>query len=502
MTIPTLVTAAEMRALEAAAVAAGTTEEALMEEAGAGIAKVVRQFWPQPGAAIVFAGKGHNAGDACVLAGHLLDGGWSVELRAAWPETDWRPLALRKFHAVRDRVSMAPVESVVVPQARPLLLIDGLLGTGAGGSLKSPVLEACRMMNRLRSQHFAETLAIDLPSGLDADTGKADDDAVVADLTVTLGYPKQGLVQAGAESRVGRLAVATLAPLGIPPNTDSRDRVITPAMLQPLLGPRSFSMHKGDAGRVGIVAGSRGLTGAARLASAAAVAAGGGLVTLFCPRDVYEILAAACPPEVMVRPVNSCTEVMEFSLDAIGVGPGIGSTPLPNLMALLRDDPRPMIVDADALNILAGCGISLRGRSGGARLLTPHPGELSRLAGAFAPGAEKPAKALAATLDVTVLCKSSRSVVMETGRPAAFNTTGHPMMAKGGMGDVLTGFCATFAAQGMPLYDAACLGSWLLGFGAEQARLADGDAPEAFTPSRLIEMTAAAFGALRRGGVF
>jgi len=160
------------------------------------------------------------------------------------------------------------------------------------------------------------------------------------------------------------------------------------------------------------------------------------------------------------------------------------------------------VVDADALNVMAAHGVSLTGRSGGARLLTPHPGELARLAQAFAPGAEDPAKALSAALGVTVLNKSARSAVIEAGRPVSYNTTGHPMMAKGGMGDVLTGLCTTFAAQGIALHDAACLGSWLIGFAAEQARLADGDAPEAFTPSRLIEMTAAAFGALRRGGVY
>ena len=159
-------------------------------------------------------------------------------------------------------------------------------------------------------------------------------------------------------------------------------------------------------------------------------------------------------------------------------------------------------MDADALNAMAAHGISLAGRTGGPRLLTPHPGELTRLAQAFTPGAEDSANALAAALNATVLSKSARSVVVEAGRPALHNTTGHPMMAKGGFGDVLTGFITTFAAQGMSLRDAAALGSWLLGFSAEQARLRDGDAVESFTPSRLIEMSGPALAALRGGQVW
>ena len=501
VTSPALVTAVEMRALEAKAVLSGVSEDALMEEAGAGMAEVVRQFWPRAGAAVVFCGKGHNAGDACVLSRHLLDAGWQVEVRAAFPPESWRALARQKLEAISARVTFAAPESEELPSRSSLLLVDGLLGTGAGGVLKSPVREAARMMNLQRERHHADTLAIDLPSGLDADTGAADADAVVADVTVTLGYAKCGLVAAGAENHVGRIALVPLA-LPLPDKAAERPQLITPQVLRPLLQRRAFSMHKGQAGRVGIVAGSRGLTGAARLAATAAVASGGGLVTLFCPHDVYEILAASCPPEVMVRPVHSCREVMEFPLDAIGIGPGMGAAPPPYIAALLRDDPRPVIVDADALNAMAAHRISLAERTGGPRLMTPHPGELARLAQTFASDADNPASALAAAMNATVLGKGARSAVIESGRPLLYNTTGHPMMAKGGFGDVLTGFCTTFAAQGVPLREAAALGSWLLGFAAEQARIVDGNEVESFTPSRLIEMSGRALAVLRYGDVW
>lgn len=494
-----LVSAKEMRNLEQAATASGVPEEALMDEAGAGIAQVLRSFHPAAGTAVVFAGKGHNGGDACVVAARLLDAGWQLEMRPVWPEEAWKPLARRKLAAIRERVTFAPLECADIPAGRPVVLIDGILGIGAGPGLRSPVKEACRLMNRLRERHFAETVAIDLPTGLDADTGGADEDTVVADLTVTPGFPKRGLATPGAERFTGRLAVVPLIPLPCPEDAETRDRLITPEPLRPLLRPRPFTMHKGHAGRIGILAGSRGLTGAARLTATAAALAGGGLVTLFCPADVYEILAAACPPEIMVRPVNSCLEIMDFHLDAIGVGPGTGPVPPAYLASLLRDDPRPVIVDADALNLMAACGVSLRDRSGGPRLLTPHPGELARLAKAFVPEAADPASALAAHQQAIVLRKGSRSAVIAAGHPVSFNTTGHPMMARGGMGDILTGFCATFAGQGLSLYDAACLSSWLLGRSAELVRLADGDQVESFTPGRLLDFAGHAFAALRSG---
>jgi len=501
MIAPVLVSAAEMRALEQAAVAAGTTENALMEEAGAGLAAVVRQFWPRAGAAIVFCGKGHNAGDACVLARHLLRDGWQVELRAAWPAESWRPLASAKLADVAGHVKFRAADDEAAPPARPLLLVDGMLGTGAGGPLREPLRAAARTMNLLRSRMAADSLAIDLPSGLDASAGAANEHTVRADVTATLGYPKHELIAPGVEDWTGRLAVVPLS-LPAPDNAAGRPQFITPVMLRPLMERRAFSMHKGQAGRIGIVAGSRGLTGAARLAAAGAVAAGGGLVTLFCPHDVYEVLAAACPPEVMVRPVHSCREVMDFNLDAVGIGPGMGGTPTGYIARLLRDDPRPVVIDADALNVMSAHGISLEGRTGGARLLTPHPRELARLAARFASAAADPAAVLAAQMNAVVLRKAARSAVLSANHAPQYNTTGHPMMAKGGFGDILTGFATAFLARGLSASHAAALASWVLGKAAEEARRTDCDCPEAFTPARLLETTGPAFASLRAADCF
>lgn len=501
---PPVVTAEEMRGLEQQAVDAGFSEESLMDEAGARMARMVRRIFPHGGTAVIFAGKGHNAGDAFVLAGHLLDAGWRVDFRLAWDAAALRPLAAKKFDAVRQRdsVTFTPIESEQTPRAKgPLALIDGLLGTGSGGDLRGPVAGAVAALNTLRQRSRALTFAIDVPSGLGTPA------PVEADATFSLGWPKSGLFSDEAAAFVGRLIHLPLTNLPLPENAAGRDGLVTPSSLRAVLPGRAlFSRHKGESGRVGIVAGSLGLTGAARLASTAASLMGGGLVTLFCPRDIYPVLAAACPPEVMVRAVGSCLEVMDFRLDAIGIGPGMGHTPLPCLAELLLHDPRPAVIDADALNALAN-GPWLKDGGGpifaGPRLLTPHPGELERLIQAWRPGLSKDsrreqAQAFTDTFPVTLLAKSARSLVIENGRPAAWNSTGHPLMARGGMGDVLTGFLTAFAARKMPFYQAAALGSWVLGRGAELYHKATGF-EEPGTASEVMKSAAgAAMAELRR----
>lgn len=464
-----------MRALEEQAVASGIAEESLMDEAGAGLARIIRQIFSKPATAVIFAGKGHNAGDAFVLAGHLLEAGWRVDVRMAWAPEVMRPLAAQKLWIIREKVSFTPVESDAAPRGR-LLLIDGILGTGSSGELRGPAAGAVRALNSLREKTHAHTFAIDLPSGLGTPA------PVIADVTFALGWPKDGLFTDEAAAFTGRLIHIPLTHLPAPENAETRDRLVTAKSLRSWLPGRSvFSKHKGESGRVGIVAGSLGLTGAARLSSTAASLMGGGLVTLFCPHNIYSVLAAACPPEVMVRPVSSCLEVRDFHLDAIGIGPGMSHAPLPYLTELLFHDPRPVIIDADALNALASGPWLADGSAkfAGPRLLTPHPGELARLIKTWQPDlAGHPrrdqAQAFTDAFPVTLLAKSARSLVIEKGLPAAWNSTGHPLMARGGMGDVLTGFLTTFAAQKMPLHQAAALGSWVLGRGAELYHRATG----------------------------
>ncbi len=501
-----VVSVAEMRALEAAAVAGGIPEAVLMEEAGAGAAAVVRQFCQEAGVALIYAGKGHNAGDAFVLAGHLVAEGWRVEVRLVFPEDVMRPLALEKLAALGGRVVRGSMGDD--PPRGLTVIADGVLGIGAAGALGGGLREACDEMNRFREVTGAMVAALDVPTGLDAETGDAAAGAVRADLTIAFGFPKTGHCVDGAEDWCGRIAVVSLSGLEMPSDAGMRPRVLTPEWLGTWLpGPRAFGMHKGEAGRVGVVAGSVGFTGAGQLTAVAAGHAGAGLVTLFTEGRAWAVMAAACPPEIMVRPMDSCREVMGMKFDAIAVGPGLGGTPPPDLLTLVRDDPRPMVVDADALNAMAALpsGVPVW-PAAGPRLLTPHPGEMERLLKRFAPELSEKnrrdqAVGLAKLSRAVVLLKSSRTCVATADGRVAYNGSGHPAMARGGMGDVLTGLAVAFMAGGMEPFRAACLGSWLIGAGAETWLRRHSGAEASLTASLVREYACRfALPALRNGG--
>ncbi len=483
-----IVTCEEMKRAEEAAFDRGVSAEGLMEEAGLGLAEIVRQFHPEPGTCVVFCGKGHNGGDALVVARHLAGWGWRIDLRLVFSETDPAPLTAKKLSELR------PVD---VPQPGPgRVILDGLLGIGARGEPRGAVAEAVGEIQQLR-QGGAWVLAIDVPSGLDSESGRPAATCVQADLTATIGAVKSCLLADSATAVVGRLALVPLADLEIPSGSA---RVAFASELRSCLPPRSFDTHKGQCGRIGLVAGSRGFTGAARLCSAAAVHAGGGLVTLFAREDLADVLAASCAPEVMVQPVRRYREVLDANLDVLAIGPGLGLDQSGDIVALVRDAPVPMVVDADALNAVAH-DISILAHCKGLRLLTPHPGEMERLMPREDRDRRAWAEALTATYPVTLLLKGSRTVLAESGKPLWFNSTGNPGMASGGMGDVLTGVCAALLAANpeRPVIETAVLGAWLCGRAAECVVFRPGGSPESLSASMVIEQLGRAVTDLRAG---
>ena len=483
-----ILTAQEMKSIEAAAFSRGVQAEALMEQAGLQIAQAVAQFFPNPGDALVFYGKGHNGGDALVAARHLADGGWKIALRPAFAEGELAELTLEKLRAMKSAV-------VGENWGRPLVILDGLLGIGASGALRGPILAASREINRLRRDSGAHVFSIDLPTGLDADTGEADPDCVVADCTLTIGFAKTGLVADGAANFVGRLAVLPLDTLE-PPANPARDLLATAPLLAPLLPLRKFDSHKANYGRVGIVAGSIGMTGAAAMTAEAALRAGSGLVTLFATSEIHRLLAAVAPPEIMVRPVDSYADIAGENLDVLAIGPGLGRAHDEDVLRLIETAPLPMVVDADALNALS-MKTELLNRAAGPRLLTPHPGEMARL---FSSGGKTRAEIVDAFTEkfpVTLLLKGARTLVGERGKPRSYNTTGGPGMATGGMGDVLTGICAALLAQGLAPFDAARLGAWLHGRAAEIAIFHGTHSGESLTATDLFDTLGEAFKQLR-----
>ena len=524
MDLPIL-TSAQMRAAEETAFAQGVQVEALMNQAGAGVAQAVAKFFPKPGKCIVFAGKGHNAGDALVAAERLGRLGWKIEVRLAFKLEDCSELMRKKLEELRRRppqvlgatpsragstdlgVTLLELHAEVagelaaaeerigveayVGTAAPLIILDGLLGVGARPPLREPVRAACRSINRLRATNDAHVFAVDIPTGLDGDSGKVDRDCVVADFTITIGFAKAGLIADGAPNYVGRLEVVPLADLH-PPDKKPKEIIASPQAFQGLLPRRQYGAYKNQFGRIGVVAGSKGFIGAALMTSQGALRAGAGLVEVFVPEEIYEIVAAAAPMEAMVKPVQSYRDLLKEKADVWAVGPGLGQSRAAQILELIEKLKQPMVLDADGLNIVSE-KTSILKRCKGQRLLTPHPGEMKRIY----PG-EKQSRAQTATtfcnrFPVTLLLKGSRTIVAERNRPLSYNTTGNPGMATGGMGDVLTGVCAGLVGQGLSLYNAARVGAWLCGRAAEIAIFNNGQSEQSLLARDVLDHLGDAF---------
>jgi NAD(P)H-hydrate epimerase len=455
------VTGAEMRSLEDAAFRRGVSAESLMDEAGEGIARRLIALFPTPGRCIGFVGKGNNGGDAWVALRHLRAAGWRIEVRAAYSELEWGVLPRRKAR------ELGALKGPEVPGDGPLLLLDGLLGIGAKGPLRSPLRERVVEIAELRDFHGAVVAALDLPSGMDADSGEGE--AVTADLTLTVGVPKRGLATEAGILRAGRIVLVPVAAL--PPPEGGGLRLFCPELFPALLEPRPHDFHKGRAGRLGILAGSPGMSGAAVLCAGAALRAGAGLVTLHVERDFLPALAAAMPPEVMVRVSDDpVAEAFAAGHDAVVAGPGcVGASDgwRRSLLAALAGPGPRLVLDADALNLLAA-----EGRQDLLRrdcLVTPHPGEFRRLAPDLADGERvDAAAAFVKRHPCALLLKGARTLVAAPGQAVRLNPTGHAGMASGGQGDVLAGVAGALLAQGLNAEDAGALAAWLCGRAAER----------------------------------
>jgi len=485
-----------MRDAENAAFARGISAEHLMNQAGSGFAETVQRFFPRPGYCLIFSGKGNNGGDALVAAAHLKRAGWHTDVHLSFPESECNELLRKKITEYRDTpraVGAAMSAADLGGRPAPTVILDGLLGLGSKPPLRDPILAACREINRLRSHRNAFVFASDQPTGLDGDSGKTDRDCVVADFTVTIAAAKRGLLADNAINFVGRLEVVPLSDL---PLETADETVASAAALRGLLPRRQFEAHKNQFGRVGIVAGSRGFAGAATMCAWGALRGGAGLVEVFVPENIYEIVAAAAPFESMVKPVKSYRDLIEEKIDVWGIGPGLGRDNAPEIIELMQRAENPMVVDADALNIVS-TNVSILKNCRGPRLLTPHPGEMKRLAGNQNNSRTELAEKFTGEFPITLLLKGSRTIVAEKGKFISYNTTGNPGMATGGMGDVLTGVCAALLAQNLSPFDAARVGAWACGRAAEISIFNHGESQQSLLPRDVLTNLGRALGELQ-----
>lgn len=459
---------AEMRELEEQAFKDGATPEGLMEKAGRGVAQAIMRRFSGPGTAIACIGSGNNGGDALVAIRYLANAGWNVGIRCLHQSTELGALPRKKIRELGDCPVNQPV--AVSTADHPVVLLDGLLGIGAHGPLRVPLAELAAWVNEMRSTQSAHTVAMDIPSGVNGDTGEVYEGAVKADLTLTIGVAKRGLFASTAVNYTGSIELIPLDELPVP---DGGDLCLNDVhQLEGILPRRDHDYHKGDAGRVGILAGSPGMLGAAVLCATGALRSGAGLVTLFADQATYPLLAPMLPAEVMLRPISSLAEIHPAEFDAFAIGPGLGRGNTESddgFFQLLERMSIPVVIDADGLNRMADAGAEKW--MAPHFILTPHPGELVRLFPEWA-GLDRIdiARTFSKRYDrTTLLLKGAHTLIARSGSPVYFNTTGNPGMASGGQGDILTGIISSLLAQGLEPQNAARMGAWLAGRAAELA---------------------------------
>jgi hydroxyethylthiazole kinase-like uncharacterized protein yjeF len=461
-----VLTAAQMREVDRRTIAMGIPGAVLMENAGRSVAEFLAERFPPLDAQriLVFCGKGNNGGDGMVVARLLFTGHRPQSLHVVMvgsPEQmkgeaaeNYRKLVAGGCPVVRE----APAEIAGVT-----IVVDALLGTGLNGPAAGEMLEAIRRVNT--GFPDAEIVAVDIPSGLASDTGRPMGESVRADHTVTFTAPKVGQVLPPNCEQVGQLHVRAI---GSPPELFEKDEsiflsLVERAQFRNLFAPRPRMANKGNFGHVLVVAGSRGKTGAAAMAGIAALRAGAGLVTVASTASALPVIAAHAP-ELMTEPLPETAagaiSMHAFEPDALpeiakkktlmAIGPGL--TTDPETVAVVRrafvEFAQPMVVDADGLNALAGSDWTNDGRL---RVLTPHPGEMSRLVKKTVAEVEDDrvsiARGFATEKRVHLVLKGYHTLLAFPDGRVWINPTGSPAMAKGGTGDILTGIIAGFLAQ-------------------------------------------------------
>jgi NAD(P)H-hydrate epimerase len=443
----------------------------------------------------VLAGRGNNGGDGFVVARTLAERGVSVSVYLLGQASDVTGDARINLD-ILQRLGMDIVEIADAAQWElhgtdvlgADLIVDALYGTGLRGPLTGLAETVVADVNSVARP----VVSIDLPSGLLADTAQIPGPAVDATVTVTIAAPKLPLVLAPAERLAGTLVIADI---GIPDSViDSIDgqrvEVLTRTNMRPLVEARPPDSHKGDYGRVLVVGGSRGKSGAAALAAMAALRSGAGLVTVASPRSTASIVATLSA-ELMTVPVDEAPDgtlagdtldlVLDTAADVIVVGPGLGRTPstIQFVTGLLERSGVPVVLDADALNVFEGQVERLVGREDSPVIITPHPGEMARLVGLSTDAVQSNrveiAREFATTHRVHVVLKGHRTLVASPEGVVAINLTGNPGMATAGTGDVLAGMIGGWFGQLLDADAAARLAVYLHGLAGDLAEADEGE---------------------------
>jgi len=480
-----LVTAREMRELDRHAIETlGIPADTLMENAGRAVAEELLRELPEGTEVSIVCGRGNNAGDGLVVARLLHESNVDVCVILLGEAGSLSGEAATNLERA-CQVGVPLADREWRPPSRGIV-VDAIFGTGLSRDVEGVEAEWIRRINacRVDARGRVRVVSVDLPSGLCADTGAVLGVCIEADVTVTLGSPKVGLVLEPGRSAAGRILVAGIGIEAPPADRLPRAELWTRAYAGSRLPIRDAAGHKGSFGHALIVAGSEGKTGAAALAAEGAARAGVGLVTIACPAGLNDILEIKCT-EAMTAPVADTPErafassaaesilALAATRDVLGLGPGIGCSEETQalVVALAKRLEIPLVVDADALVPFAREPDWLREREA-STILTPHPGEAARLLGveASAINRDRPAAAreLATRLGSVVALKGAATVTAAPDGRIAINPTGGPALATGGTGDVLLGMVSGFVAQGLEAFEATVLAVFVHGAAADR----------------------------------
>ncbi|MGD2136842.1 MAG: NAD(P)H-hydrate dehydratase [Gammaproteobacteria bacterium] len=453
MEVEPLFTAAQVRELDRIAIEeSGIPGYTLMSRAGEAAWQLVNSQWHAAQSMTVFCGAGNNGGDGFVVARQALKAGWKVQvLQLGSTGMIKGDAATARTAYIDSGGEITAFDTAIENDAD--VLVDAMLGTGLERPLEGDWAHAVEKINHSP----APVLAMDIPTGLHADTGRVMGVTVRADHTVTFIGRKQGLYTGQGPEFSGKVSFHGLGvPEDVMQRVPPRSKLLGGPLLQVFTGPRPRTAHKGDHGHVLVIGGDTGMVGAARLAGEAALRTGAGLVSLATRAAHAGIIAASCP-ELMAHGVESVPDLKALLKRAtvVAIGPGLGQSAWArSLLSAVLETSRPLVLDADALNLLAREPIG-----GNNWVLTPHPGEAARLlqqdTAAIQADRFTAVRALTDKYGGTAVLKGAGTLVHTADQPVAVCTAGNPGMATAGMGDVLSGVIAGLVAQGMTPAQAA-----------------------------------------------
>jgi len=486
-----LLTADEMRNLDRQSIEEfGVPGLVLMENAGRGATDFFCTTFASlfPGPVLVLAGKGNNGGDGYVIARHLTNRGWQVSTVVLADRESISgdaavnlQVLLHSGAAVEFAPDEETLQSVLAAHNEQRLIIDAIFGNGLNSEVRGHYAAAIDWINA----SSAAVAAVDMPSGIEATSGRVLGRCVKADCSATFALAKVGQMLYPAAAYGGALQVVDIGMPGhlLKELPDSHVWV-DQAHAAALVPARPVHGHKGTFGHLLVVAGSTGKTGAAGMTAVAGLRSGAGLVSLACPAATHAILAGKMT-EVMTAPLADINGALSLQAqedirelwqdrDALAIGPGLGqhAETFALVRNLLRECTLPLVIDADGLNALAEHVQVLEGHGCRHLVLTPHPGEMARLVGTSVAEVEKDrvgvARQFATQYHLVLVLKGARTIIAFPDGRVRINSTGNPGMASGGMGDVLTGIIGGLLAQGLSGEDAAVLGVFLHGLAGDR----------------------------------